>query len=353
MAATEPTPTPAGPHGRPSARARKGDHLRIAAGDGVLHESDSGLRSVRLRHRALPERDLGRVELATELVGHDLEAPIVVSAMTGGTDEAEVVNRRLAKAASLHGVAMALGSGRVLLEDPELRPTFTGPVRPPLLLANIGVGELRRDDGPQRAARLVAMLDADGLTVHTNPLQEAIQPEGDTRFSGVADAIAATVVALRPRPVIVKEVGFGMDGADLRLLVESGIAAVDVAGAGGTNWALVEGHRDTAAIEVASAFADWGVSTVDALLAARRAVPELPAIASGGVRDGVDVARGLALGAVAGGLARPLLLAAREDRAGDALGALVRQLRVATWLAGARASRELGPHHLDPATVPA
>ncbi|MDP9399845.1 MAG: alpha-hydroxy-acid oxidizing protein, partial [Actinomycetota bacterium] len=268
--------------------ARKRDHLRIAAGGDVVHRRGAGFEALRLRHRALPERDLGDVALDVELLGASLRAPLMVSAMTGGTGEAATVNDRLARAAAEHGVAMTLGSGRALLDDPSLRDTY-GPrgadARPPLLLANLGAGQLRGPDGPARAERLVELLDADGLSLHLNPLQEAVQPEGQAAFAGVAERLAAAVARLAPRPVVVKEVGFGMDAADVALVRDAGVAAVDVAGAGGTNWALVEGARDPRAGDLAAAFADWGVCTVDALRAARAAAPDLPTIASGGVRD--------------------------------------------------------------------
>ena len=160
---------------------RKADHLRIAAEPGVEHRIASGLEQVRLRHRALPERDLATVALATELLGVTLAAPLVVSAMTGGTAEAQELNRRLARAAAEHGIALVLGSGRALLEDPALLPTYraAGAGRPPLLLANLGAAQMREPDGPERAERLVEVLGADGLSVHLNPVQEAVQPEGE------------------------------------------------------------------------------------------------------------------------------------------------------------------------------
>jgi isopentenyl-diphosphate delta-isomerase len=311
--------------------ARKADHLQIAAGDGVVHHMPSGLEEVRLRHRALPGRDLVDVDLGISLLGARLEAPLIVSAMTGGTDAATEVNDRLARAAADHGVGMVLGSGRALLDDPDLLRTYRSAARPPLLLANLGTAALTAS----RAARLVELLGADGLSVHLNPIQEAIQPEGDPRFAGVLERIAACAEALAPLPVVVKEVGFGMDGRDVVALRQAGVAAVDVAGAGGTNWALVEGRRDPRAGAVAAAFADWGVPTAVAVSAASAAAPGLPVIASGGLRDGVDAAKCLALGASACGLARPLLVAARADRAGEALGVLVRQLRIAVWACGA------------------
>ena len=331
---------------------RKADHLRIAAGAGVTHAVATGLDEVRLRHRALPERDLRDVGLGARLLGVELAAPIVISAMTGGTAAAAAVNQRLARAAAEHGIALTLGSGRQLLDAPDLLHTYRDGARPPLLLANLGAGEIRRPDGPERAQRLVDLLDADGLSVHLNPIQEAVQPEGQPSFSSVAERLAAVVERLAPRPVVVKEVGFGMDGRDVALLARAGVAAVDIAGAGGTNWALVEGRRDASAGELAAAFADWGVPTVVALAEARAAAPGLEIIASGGVRSGVDVAKCLALGAQAAGLARPLLIAAQGDRASEALGVLVEQLRIATWASGAASVDELSADHLRGTDAP-
>lgn len=326
--------------------SRKADHLRVAAGPGVLHATGPGLERLRLRHRALPGRDLDDVALATLLMGAELRAPLMISAMTGGTAAAEAINADLARAAARHGVAMTLGSGRALLDDPGLRDTYLrrGGARPPLLLVNLGGVGLE----PERARRLVELLGADGLSVHLNPIQEAVQPEGEPAFSDVLDRITATVDALAPLPVVVKEVGFGMDPEDVIALAAAGVSAVDVAGAGGTNWALVEGRRDTRAGAVAEAFGDWGVPTARAVVAARAAVPGLPLVASGGVADGVAGAICLALGADAASIARPLLIAAQGGRASEALDVVVRQLRIATWAAGAASTAELGPEHLAP-----
>jgi isopentenyl-diphosphate delta-isomerase len=326
--------------------ARKQDHLRLAARPDATHARGTGLREVRLRHRALPERDLADVSLACDLLGVRLSAPLVVSAMTGGTGEAGAINDRLARAAREHGVGMCLGSGRALLDDPGLLRTYRSSARPPLLLANLGAAQLRGPDGPARAEALVELLDADGLSLHLNPVQEAVQPEGEPTFSGVADAIAAVVQRIAPRPVVVKEVGFGLDPEDVALLRAAGVAAVDVAGAGGTNWALVEGQRNPGAGAVAGAFADWGLATADAIVEARAAAPGLCILASGGVSDGVDAAKCLALGASAVGLARTLLVAAQADRATQALGTVVRQLHIAVWAAGAPSAGALSAEHL-------
>jgi isopentenyl-diphosphate Delta-isomerase len=333
------------PEPLPASVDRKADHLAIASGEGVLHDGATGLEAVRLRHRALPGRDLDAVGLAATLLGRALDAPLLISAMTGGTAEAVAINDRLARAAARHGVAMSLGSARPLLADPSLLRSYHPAARPPLLLANLGAVGLE----PATAARAVELLGADALSIHLNPLQEAIQPEGRPAFADVRDRIAATVAALAPLPVVVKEVGFGLDGADVRALLAAGVAGVDVAGAGGTNWALVEGRRAPEAASVASAFADWGRPTAAALrdAVAATAGRDVAVIASGGVADGVDAAKCLALGAAAAGLARPLLLAARHDRADEAIATIVDQLRIAVWLTGAPTASALGPEHLQ------
>ena len=328
--------------------SRKDDHLRIAASETALHSAGTGLQRHRLTHRALPGRDLDQVDLTTTLLGRRLEAPVIVSAMTGGTQKAGLVNERLAAAAARHGIGLALGSGRALLRDRRLLSTYVGSVRPPLLIANIGAPQLLEPHGVDDAERLVALLEADAIAVHLNPLQEAIQPEGQTDFSGLFERLTDLCARLAPMPVVVKEVGFGMSPADVEQLVQAGAAAVDVAGAGGTNWALVEGQRDPLAAEIAAAFHDWGIPTADAVLGAvAQARGRVAVIASGGLRDGVEGATCLALGATAVGFARELLLAAQDDRAGHATGVLIEQLRIATWLTGAARACDLGAQHLQ------
>src|SRR3954453_7013491 len=169
---------------------RKRDHLRIAGGPGVVHDGPSGIAAVRLRHRALPERDLAEVALDTVLLGRPLRAPLLISAMTGGVAEATIINDRLARAAAEHGVGMTLGSGRALLDDPTLLRTYVGPPshpRPPLVLANLCAAPLAGAGGPARAERLVPPLPRDALSIHLNPIQEAVQPEGEPRFAGVLE----------------------------------------------------------------------------------------------------------------------------------------------------------------------
>lgn len=329
--------------------ARKDAHLDLAVRRDILHTHDAGFRAWRLAHRALPGYDLDEVDLSTTLFGIRLAAPILVSAMTGGTERAAEINHRLAEASAATGLGMALGSGRALLSDPSLVSTYrTGP-RPPLVLANLGAVQLRRGMGPDDAERLVDLLDADGLILHLNPVQEAIQPEGDTTFGRLLDPIARVVSRLSPRPVIVKEVGFGLAPDDVEALLPTGVAAIDVAGAGGTNWALIEGQRDETARDTATAFGDWGWPTASLVPAVvpltRRA--GVPLIASGGIGDGVEAAIAIALGADIVGLARPFLVAATENRAEAAMRTVVEQLRIATWATGVRRPADLSPARLQ------
>lgn len=336
------------PPGAARIERRKEEHLALAASPAALHHAEAGFDAVRLAHRALPGRALADVDLGAELLGRRLEAPVLISSMTGGAEGARQINASLAESAAEHGVALGLGSGRGLLADPALATTFFDPIRsprPPLLIANLGGTQLRSAAGPDEAARLVEMLDADALYIHLNPLQEALQPEGDRDFSGVLEGIANTVDRLAPLPVMVKEVGFGLHPADVTELAAVGVAGVDVAGAGGTNWAMIEGMR-SGLPELAAPFANWGHRTPQAITQAC-AASSLPVVGSGGLRHGVDVARCLALGAVAGGLARPALLAARDGRAREWLGATIEQLRIATWLTGAPGSASLNAEHLE------
>jgi isopentenyl-diphosphate delta-isomerase len=324
---------------------RKAEHLRFGARPDVLHSGTTGLDAIRLRHRALPERRLEEVGTGTSFLGHELGVPLLVSAMTGGAAESSVVNARLMTAAASVGAAWSSGSGRQLLHDESLLETYVPTPesrRPPIVIANLGAAQVREPDGPERAEQLVELLGADALFVHLNPLQEAIQPEGETDFSGVLDAMRGLVERLSPIPVGVKEVGFGLAPEDVVALRGAGVAAVDVAGAGGTNWALIEGLRSDDCGRVAAAFDSWGTPTLQAVVAARRALgAEFPIVASGGLRDGVDVAKCLALGADLAGFARPALLAAQADTAAAWLANVARQLQIATWLVGVASVRDL------------
>jgi isopentenyl-diphosphate Delta-isomerase len=334
---------------------RKRAHLRLVLDGDVAHEGlTSGLERLRVRPRAFPERDLADVDLACAPWEASLAAPLLLSCMTGGVSEAGPVNRALAAAAQAHRVALGLGSGRAVLEDPSAAATFrVRDVAPDvLLLANLGAVQLH-DHGVDACRRLLEACEADVLVLHVNAVQEAIQPGGDTEFAGLLERIAAVCEGVSA-PVVVKEVGFGLTGADVRRLVEAGVSGVDVAGAGGTNWARVEGLREERAGRVAEAFVDWGLPTAAAIVEAAEALDAAGAdqvvlIGSGGLRHGVDALKALWLGGDVAGVAGAVLAAAAEgpEPAVEAVAVLIAQLRIAAWAAGAGAVADLGPELLD------
>lgn len=334
---------------RPNAStpSRKAQHLRInierdVSGKGVA----SGFDEFRFAHRALPEIDLSEVDLSSEIFGRALGAPILISCMTGGTPEAQRINRRLARVAQTYGLAMGLGSGRALLESPDSIETFDvrGEAPDIVLFANLGAVQLNKGYGSAECRRLVELLRADALVLHLNALQEALQPEGDTSFRQLLVRIGDLCRRV-DFPIVVKEVGWGIGAADVRALFEAGVAAVDVAGAGGTSWSEVERYRiaEPWRARVAASFASWGIPTAQALVAARAIAPAETLIASGGIRDGLDVAKALALGADLVGIARPFLCAADEgEEAADSLAReLLETLRIAMFCVGARATLKL------------
>jgi isopentenyl-diphosphate delta-isomerase len=260
--------------------------------------------------------NLAEVDTSVSFLGKKLKAPLLISSMTGGTERAQVINRTLAEAAEVSGIAIGLGSQRVAVEDPALADTFhVRPIAPTtVLLANLGVVQLNYGYTVEHCQRAVDMIEADGLILHFNALQEAVQPEGDTDFSGLLAKIEKICETLSV-PVIAKEVGWGFSEDTARRLVGAGISVIDVAGAGGTSWSQVEMHRarSEARRRIAATFVDWGIPTTEALLAVKRASPTMPIIASGGLRSGLDIAKCVALGATLGGMAGPFLKAAVES----------------------------------------
>lgn len=293
--------------------ARKSDHIRINLEEDVRSGLSTGLERFRFIHRALPEIDLEAVDLRVELFGRKLQAPLLISSMTGGTEQAGAINRTLAEAAQACGIAMGVGSQRAALEQPELAASFQVRSLAPdiLLLANLGAIQLNYGYGIEHCQQAVEMIQADALILHFNAVQEAVQPEGETRFAGLLQKIERVCRAL-PVPVVAKEVGWGFSQEDAHRLAEAGVAAIDVAGAGGTSWSQVEMHRasNESQRRLAAAFIDWGTPTSQAILNVRQAAPELLVFASGGLRNGVEIAKCLALGASLGGMAGPYLKAA-------------------------------------------
>ncbi len=326
----------------PSIESRKVDHIRINLEKDVqFPHLTTGLEDYRFIHQALPELDLDEVNTRVHLFGKTLSAPLLISSMTGGTDLAHRINQNLAEAAQQHQIAMGVGSQRAAIENPDLAYSLrVRNVAPDILLfANIGAVQLNYGYGLDQCQKAVDMIEADALILHLNVLQEAVQPEGDTRFAGLLAKIEAVCRKL-PVPVIAKEVGWGFSEKNARDLANAGVAAIDVAGSGGTSWSEVEYHRAPTAFHarVAASFADWGIPTADAVQYAAAGAPEVKIIASGGLRDGIDIAKCIALGAIMGGMAGPFLKAA--DVSTQAVDQLIRelsaQIRIAMLCSGAR-----------------
>jgi len=319
---------------------RKSDHIRINLEEDVRSGLTNGLERYRFIHQALPELNLDDIDLSQQVFGRRLKAPILISSMTGGTAESAAINRTLATAAQEMGVAMGLGSQRAAIEHPELAPTFqVRDVAPDiLLLANLGAVQLNYWYGLSECQRAVDMVGADALILHLNALQEAVQPEGNTHFAGLVKKIEAVCKSL-PVPVIAKEVGWGFSKEAARMLVEAGVAAIDVAGAGGTSWSQVEMHRakNDSQRRLAAAFVDWGIPTAEAILNVREVAPELTVFASGGLRSGVEIAKCIALGASLGGMASPFLKAATlsVEATIQTIAEVSNEIRVCMFAAGA------------------
>lgn len=298
-------------------QTRKADHLRICLEEDVqFHYLTNGLEAYRFRHCCLPEINYNDIDLSTTFLGKNLRAPILISSMTGGTEEAKQINQRLAVVAQTYHLAMGVGSQRVAVENPQVIDTFAvrslAPDIP--LFANIGAVQLNYTYGLTQCLQIIDILEADALILHLNPLQEAIQPNGDKNFQGLLDKIAKLCSEVSV-PVIVKEVGNGISAIMAKKLLEAGVRAIDVAGAGGTSWAKVESQRAKNNLQKAlgKTFAEWGIPTAQCLVDIRHVFPDIPLIASGGLRNGLEIAKAIALGADLGGLALPFLQAAAES----------------------------------------
>jgi isopentenyl-diphosphate delta-isomerase len=327
--------------------SRKAEHLQINIERDVAAKGiDTGFDAYRFVHRALPEIDFTDVDTASSIFGRALAAPILISCMTGGTPDARRINRRLARVAQKSGFAMGLGSGRALLESPGTLDTFDVRAEAPdvALFANLGAVQLNKGYTVDDCRRLMELLRADALVLHLNPLQEAVQREGDISFRGLLVKIER-LCRDAGFPIVVKEVGWGIAPLDVRALFDAGVAAVDLAGAGGTSWSEVERHRagEPWRARVAGNFAGWGIPTAQALVEARRVAPSETLIASGGIRPGLDVAKALALGADLVGIAGPFLRAAHEsaERAQELARELVETLRIAMFCTASRTTVEL------------
>ncbi len=327
---------------------RKAEHVNIILNEDVSAGYDFW-SDVHLVHRALPEIDLDDIELSVRLFGRKLEAPLIISSMTGGFGMGGEINANLAKAAAEVGVAMGVGSQRAAIEKPELEPTYAvvKDFDVPLLFANLGAPQLvpqgaKRAYGAAEAKKAMAMIDADALIVHLNFLQEVVQPEGDRRAKGCLAAIKGLAARF---PVLAKETGAGISHGTAEALKRAGVKAIDVGGLGGTSFSAVEHYRarkEASSLKerLGATFWDWGIPTPASILLANVG---LPLIATGGVRSGLDAAKGIALGATAAGMAKPMLEAAKvsSEAVVTELRAVIEELKAAMFLTGSSSVAEL------------
>ena len=319
---------------------RKADHIKINLEQDVRSALTTGLEKYRFIHEALPELDLNRIDTTLSLFGKKLASPTLVSSMTGGTSEAETINMRLAEAAQECGIAMGVGSQRAAIEHPEQAATFqVRRVAPDILLfANIGAVQFNYGYGIDQCRKAVEMIEADGLYLHLNPVQEAVQDAGDVNWVGLAKKIEEVCKKLEV-PVIAKEVGWGISEHTARILTDCGVQAIDVAGAGGTSWSQVEMHRapDEFTRQLAATFVGWGIPTAESIVGVKRAVPEMTIFASGGIKDGLDIAKCVALGASLGGMAGHFLKAAAisTENVIETMELVKRQIEVTMFATGA------------------
>ena len=321
---------------------RKADHIRINIEEDVAFKHlTTGFEDYFFMHEALPDIDLIKVDTSSAIFGRSVSTPLLISSMTGGTAEARTINRILAKAAQEVGIAMGLGSMRAAIEDNALEYTYeVRDLAPDIpLFANLGAVQLNYGYGLAECQQAVDMIEADALILHFNALQEAVQPEGDGNFSGLLGKIEEICRNL-PVPVIAKEVGWGFSESTARCFASVGVAAIDVAGAGGTSWSQVEMYRAPTPrlARVAGAFINWGIPTSASIRYCRRGAPGMPIIASGGIGNGIDVAKAIALGAQLAGIAGDFLRAADKDGVAGVVElaeTITDELRVAMFASGA------------------
>ena len=328
---------------------RKMRHIRVSLDEDVEGDIGTGLQDVRLIHRALPEIDLGDVSTEATLFGRRLKAPLIISAITGGTEEAKGINETLARVAEEKGVGMGVGSQRIAVERPETAHTFRvvrdlAPTA--FVMGNMGCPQLSLGWGVEEARRCVEMVDADALALHMNPLQEAVQPGGDTNYRGILDKVKEIAGAL-PVPVVMKETGCGVSYEDAARMEAAGATGVEVSGVGGTSWSAVEYHiaREAGKKDqeyLGRALWNWGIPTAVSVVETSQRT-SLTVIASGGIRTGAEIAKSISLGADAAGMAKPFLEKAVEgyDALSQHVDHIVQELRVVMFLVGARNLEEL------------
>jgi len=329
---------------------RKSSHIRVCLEEDVqARGKTTGFEDVFLLHRALPEIRRDKISLSTSVFNHKLSAPLIVGAMTGGAAETTKINAAIAQAVEELGLGMGVGSQRAAIDNPKLERTFkVARQKAPtaFLIANIGAPQLVQGYGVKEARRAVEMIRADVLAIHLNPLQEAVQPEGETDYAGVLKKIGEIAETLEV-PVIVKETGAGIAAEEAKMLEAAGVAGIDVAGAGGTSWAAVEYHRakrfgDEFRQRLGENFWDWGIPTAASLVEVIQSV-HLTVIASGGIRTGTDVAKALALGADLVSTALPVLRPAtkNQEEVRKKIQFMIEEFRNAMFLVGAESIQKL------------
>lgn len=320
---------------------RKDEHLEINLNRDVRSGLTTGFEKYSFIHQALPELDLDNISTDTVFLGKRLRIPLLISSMTGGTQTGELINQRLAEAANTTGIAMGVGSQRADIENwhPGKRSKIREFAPKIPLFANLGAVQLNYGFTVEECQKAVEMIEADALILHLNPLQEALQPEGETNFSSLSVKIEQVCRQIDV-PVIVKEVGWGISIQTARQLVGLGVAAIDVAGAGGTSWSEVEKHRtrDESRYRVAGTFKEWGIPTAECVATIREEFSEVPLIASGGMSNGMEIAKSIALGANLAGLARPFVVSANQST--EAVVATIEEieteLKITMFAAGAK-----------------
>jgi isopentenyl-diphosphate delta-isomerase len=321
---------------------RKGQHIAICATmDVEASDRYTGFNDVTLRPMALPELAWDDLNTNVSFLGQTFPLPLLITGMTGGLSQGAEINKRLARVAQHYGIPMGVGSQRVALENPDHAGIFTVKSFAPklFLIGNVGIAQIGSEDAVEKCRRAVDMIEADALAIHVNVLQEVVQVEGDKDFRNIFDSINRVVRNLDV-PVIVKEVGCGIDVETARRLVETGVAAIDCGGKGGTSWSLIEGARAKSQVtqQVGLTFRDWGIPTAFSVATVHQAIPSLPLIATGGIRDGLTVAKAVALGASSCGIGLPIFKAALESEEApfSIIETFTQGLRTAMICSGAR-----------------
>jgi isopentenyl-diphosphate delta-isomerase len=331
-------------------KRRKTEHLRISLDRNVqARNATTGFEDIHFVHKALPEVDKNKINVSTTVFNHKFSAPLIVGAITGGAPEAMEINATIAEAIEKLGLGMGVGSQRAAIEDKKLEPTFAiTRKRAPgaFLIANLGGVQLVNGYGLKEVKKAMKMIEADAIAIHLNSLQEAVQPEGQTNFCGVLEGIGKVVQGI-DKPVIAKETGAGIAAEEAAKLENVSVKGIDISGVGGTSWAAVEYYRtkkgeNDSQRRLGNVFWDWGIPTASSIVEVAQYV-NIPVIASGGIRNGIDIAKSLALGASLTSLSQPVLQMASKGlkETVDALSLLIEELRTVMFLVGAETIQDL------------